>query len=331
MSSSRRLSFSTGRPAIDRTLRLIVDTLERRFPTTIRSYYLFGSFADGSAVDSSDIDLFIVVQGEVRDGLRQQITSEIRSLTTPAPVQVDLLVMSDRILIRDGHFRVKHASRLIFGEDIRGYLPEQTTGQWLRHYSEAPIAYSLRVLRNVERIAYPLAYPQPDSEFFGYDRNQLPPSGLPLHNVAAMVSAACWMGTLLVAMKTGEQARTKSESVRLYRSAVGDEWSGFLSGLYQHGKERWGYQVPASNEERLCLRSFCEKMLDFENHYFARFRGWLLEQAYSPDALNRRLAMEHFGLVLFHDDLVAEALRTGTQDEDAEVRRLSAKAQKRQR
>lgn len=54
------LPLTTGESRRDAQLRDIVALVEAVLPGRIRSYYLFGSAADGSAVATSDLDLFLV-------------------------------------------------------------------------------------------------------------------------------------------------------------------------------------------------------------------------------------------------------------------------------
>lgn len=54
------LLSSTGDPSVDRLLRGVIGRFEAAFPARIRCHYLKGSYTDGSAVATSDLDLAVV-------------------------------------------------------------------------------------------------------------------------------------------------------------------------------------------------------------------------------------------------------------------------------
>jgi len=70
------LSSVTGIAHIDNIVRALIDTVEASFPGRVRSYYLGGSYSDGTAVGgdgdesphSSDVDLFVIFRDTIREG-----------------------------------------------------------------------------------------------------------------------------------------------------------------------------------------------------------------------------------------------------------------------
>ena len=71
MMESVALLDSTGNDKADAILQNIVGIYERAFPNRIRSYYVVGSYADGTAVSTSDIDACIVFKDEFRNNHEQ--------------------------------------------------------------------------------------------------------------------------------------------------------------------------------------------------------------------------------------------------------------------
>ena len=49
-----------GKPSIDTVLSHIVERYEAQFPGRIRACYLTGSYAEGNAVEWSDIDVYVL-------------------------------------------------------------------------------------------------------------------------------------------------------------------------------------------------------------------------------------------------------------------------------
>lgn len=294
------------------------------FPDRIRGYYLFGSRADGSAVESSDLDCFIIFKGAFRVGEAEYARQISRQCTLPGSVSTDLLFFSEEDLLRDGHFRVSHASILVGGEDIRPRMPSVTFDAYLRTYVQAPYAYIATVLRRADRITYPLDYPNPVGEFYGYDRDLLPPGDQPIRNTKALVSTVCWAATLLIGLHAGLTVPTKSDSRRFYRTHVGDEWTPLIEAIYDHGKHHWSYLIPDDANDRSALRNLCRQTLAFENHYLSHYRDYLLREARSSDIHAKALAIARLGQVLYPDRETLATVREATTDAAEQVRRTAS-------
>lgn len=311
MTEERGLVYSTGNARTDTMLRGAVGIFEAAFPGRIRGYYLFGSQMDGSAVATSDLDLFVVFKD---DFLNEQEAERARQLwhacSQLSAVQCDLLSFSERHLFTAGHFRLKSASVLIYGEDVRARMPTFLLDRYLRAYSFAPCACMSEVLRRAETLLYPLDYPAPDSEFYGYDYDDPRMGADETRSIKGLVNMVCWIATIIVAFQSGRMIGTKAESVRAYRECIGDQWTGFVETLYANGKTAWGYRVPNDPAGRVLLRDLCRETLAFENLYLERYRVYLLGQLRDTDEASQRLAIERLGTVLYRDDEVTDALHS---------------------
>jgi hypothetical protein len=235
----------------------------------VHSGYLFGSAADGSAVATSDIDLCLVVHGAATDAEIELLRSIALAISRSHTAVLDVVVFGSDALQRDGHYRIREASQHMWGEDLRPAMPVWSVERYVRHYRNAPFSYSVQVLRGLDHLILPLDYPDPTGEFFGYDATLLPPGGAALHNVKALVSAACWHASLLVTLRTGTLPRSKGDAVRLYREQMDDQWAALIEQLYGVAGQTWHYSVPDTLAERGLLRGWCKRMLAFENHSFS--------------------------------------------------------------
>jgi predicted nucleotidyltransferase len=232
--------------------------------------YVFGSVAEGTALPTSDIDLFIVLGGGPDERQRAAAATVLREIASrfDGP-PIDLVVASEADLLRDGHFRLERASQLIVGEDLRPALPPMTVDRFIAHYREAPLAY-MTIFRPGLSLDPPLDYPDPAGTYYGYDRTTLPPAGIPAHNIKAFVALGCWIATVRLARERGIMAASKAESVAAYASAIADDWAPFVTDLYRLGHDRWSYLVPDEPAEREALRDLCRRMLAFENDFVTR-------------------------------------------------------------
>lgn len=326
---------TTGDQQIDALLRGIIGVLEAAFPDRIRGYYLFGSYADGSGMPTSDIDLFIVPKGRFtvdEEGRRERIG---RSCALLSSRSIDLIAVGEEMLFREGLFRLEAGSRLIYGVDIRDRLPRQSLDQYLRRYVQAPWDYITQVLRarafrESGYLVYPLQYPDPAAEFYGYDQPRLPHRQESAPNMKALVATACWIATVIVGLRAGRTVAAKSASVRLYQELIGDEWAGWLEALYEWGNRRWSYLIPEAPSERRLLRDLCARMLAFENVYLTLYRDYLLAQLRRGSA-DRSSAVKRLSEVLYPDDEVIAALQAvaGDDDDDPELRAVAACALRR--
>jgi predicted nucleotidyltransferase len=231
---------------------------------SVRAVYVFGSAADGTALPSSDIDLFVVARGG--DGGAARLREIAERIDGPP---LDLVIVDEAELLRDGHFRIERASRLVAGDDIRPELPRTTLDAFMRRYGDAPHAY-MAIFRPGQPLVAPLDYPDPDGPFYGYDSRTLPPAGEAVHNIKALVALVCWIATLRLARERGLMAASKAESVVWYTAEIHDEWSQLVAEVYRDGHDRWHYRVPEGDADRALLRGLCEQVLAFENDYLMR-------------------------------------------------------------
>lgn len=308
------LRSTTGDVATDALLRDAVARCAGAFPGRLLGSYLFGSYADGSAVPASDLDIILIFQGDDPDPGEARRARELAAdWSRDHGLHLDLLPLGEDRLRREGHFRVKHGSVPLHGEDIRAALPDLSLAAYLRGYTRAPFGYASAGFRHTDRLVYPLAYPDPDDEFCGYVLANHEP-------VKALVAAACWDASLLVSLETGQLVPSKGASVRLYRARIGGAWADYLETLSTHGKGRWNYQVPAEPTGRALLRDLCRAYLRFENHYFARYRSYLLGELAAGEREGVIVAAQRLGEIAYPDDEVAAGLARAAAGDDRAVR-----------
>ena len=302
-----------GKPSIDTVLSHIVERYEAQFPGRIRACYLTGSYAEGNAVEWSDIDVYVLFKdafvSEEEAAQAEQLELSCASLT---PLRLDLHAGSeqsqDSLPSFDslpGFLRaaVKNTSVLLYGEDTREHMSLPGREEYTRDATEIALKFLLW-LRQVENLTYPLAYPDPDGAFFGYDQLQFLSSdrASARQGIRLLVESACRVGTALLAFKTDCSVSTKRESVQTYRERINDEWASFLEAMFEKGKLRWSYNLPEQIEECAQLRVLCERMLPFENHYLRAYRAYLLAQLGSHNEAARQCAVQGLKQVMYPDE-----------------------------
>ena len=210
------LETSTGNRQVDEILCGTISLLEVFFLERMKGYYLFGSYADGSSRATSDLDLCLVPKTPLTVEEYEKFQQIKWACSQISPIMIDMIVLDETYLLQKGHFRIKSASRLLWGEDLRARMPEQSFDQYLHAYTQAPLTYMVQVLRSAESLTFPLSYPDATGEFYGYDQPFLPPKGEAQPNIKGLVSSVCWAASILVAWQAEKTVISKSESVKQY-------------------------------------------------------------------------------------------------------------------
>lgn len=298
-----------GKPSIDHVLTQIVQRYETQFPGRLRACYLTGSYAEGNAVEWSDIDVYILFKDAfVSEGEAAQAEQLGRALAPLTPLRLDLHAESEQSQDSlPGFLRaaVKKTSVLLYGEDTREHMSLPGREEYTRDATDVALQFLLW-LHQGETITYPLAYPDPDGAFFGYDQLQVlsdsSDRAKARPGIRFLVESACRIGTALLAFKTDCFVSTKRESVQTYRELINDEWASFLEAMFERGKLCWSYNLPEQIEERAELRRLCERMLPFENHYLRANRAYLLAQRGSNNETAKQIALQGLKQVIYPDE-----------------------------
>lgn len=305
------LLHRTGLSAIDSALGDLVGALDAAFPGRIEGHYLIGSFADGTAVATSDLDLAIVFRDAVAPGEARRAEELAASVALAIPVDLD--VIAGPALLAGGAplaaIRLRTAGVPLHGTDRRAQLPLPALADYRRLVTAGPFVNLVQIIRGREQVAYPLDYPDPGGPFLGYDvlrpSNRYSPDGRGMKDLVAGIG---WAATALVALRTGAYVGGKEAALRRYRDDIGDGWAALLEECYALCRRRWAYRLPADPAGRASLRDLCLRLLAFENHYFATYRDFLLAEVRGPDPAARLAAVQRLGGVLYRDREVQAAV-----------------------
>src|SRR5258708_9801473 len=113
------LYHSTGNQLVDNILCGTIGILETLFPDRIRAYYLHGSFADGTGIETSDIDLFLVARVRFTAEEHEKMQRLMHFCALTSSLMVEMIALDEQLLLQNGHFRIKSASCLVCGHDLR--------------------------------------------------------------------------------------------------------------------------------------------------------------------------------------------------------------------
>src|SRR5215472_15392949 len=190
-----------GKPSIDHRLSHIVERYETHFPGRIGACYLTGSYAEGNAVEWSDIDVYVLFKDAFVSEEAAQAELLGRALAPLTPLRLDLHAESEQSQDSlPGFLRaaVKQTSVLLYGEDTRERMSLPGREEYTRDATAVALQFLLW-LHQAENITYPLAYPDPDGAFFGYDQLQVlsdsSERAKARPGIRLLVETACRMGT----------------------------------------------------------------------------------------------------------------------------------------
>lgn len=289
-------------------LRATIGMFEQVFPGQIRACYIEGSYADQSAVSTSDIDLVIVLKGDASRDLAQaeELAQHCCALSA---VELDIDVADEHTLTDGVPPYFKMGSMLIYGEDIRDRLPLVSLPQWTRDRMHSSLWRTVHLCNRPATIRYPLNYPDPSGEFYGYDRRKLRLiDGKEVNCTRDLIRLTGWSATALLAYRAGRYVTRKSECHRAYQENFQDEWGQLLQDIYFYCRGKWHYLLPMDPDERLKLREICARTLAFENFFLLVYKEFLLSELQAEDKEGRRMALWVWDQIAYQDEEIERAV-----------------------
>lgn len=310
------LSNSTGDSEIDDLLAGIVGIYESTFPQRIRSYYVVGSYGDGTAVPSSDLDIGILFYKTLTLSELQQFQDLIHHCNALSHVRLDISSLDESRLTRAT--ASMKAALPIFGDKMAfNALPLEPIQDKITRSLFMAVQYMWILRGRANNLYFPLRYPDHEGEFYGYDT-----FGEFGRGTRLMVNLVTMMTTTINALVTGKQVGTKKESVMTYYYDVDDEWADFVVDVYQFLKEQWHYQIPQHHEDRERLRHFCERLIHFENFLLAICRSYILKTLAGHDRIRLKYALDSLERIGYPSGDFSKALRLVYVENDDEAIRI---------
>lgn len=244
------LVFCTHNEDIDRAVAAAVAELTAVFPHRLLAIYLSGSAVDGTLVAGSDLDVLPIFAGEFVADEAARCRAWGRSWPGAWPLDVEPACLAQ--LTRTGATGLKQSAVLLAGRDIRDQVTWEPLENFRRDAIQGFMAYAAELRGLSPALHWPLAYPDPDDEFFGYA-----PTDTRLVLKTVLLGA-----TVRVLLATGIRCRSKLDAARQYEAVFGGETAVWLATLHERCKMQWHYQIPA---DRAALRILLRSVLAFEN------------------------------------------------------------------
>jgi len=334
------LLASTGDDRVDEFLRDTIVMFERDYPGRVKACYIVGSYAYGAAAPSSDLDLTVVFRDAFLDDTeRRRATQSFLDHAAGWPGALDTN-LQDEVTLRhtNGDSPVgpmlKYGSLLVYGDDIRDALPVLPVANWARRATHSGYWCIARGDGQPPIVTYPLTYPDPEGEFYGYDAPDHAPDVIAPDRgrvrrsnhsdqpgTRSLVTGLLWAATGLIAHRAQVYVLRKRDVPALYAQHIGGEWASLLEELYRRCRNEWEYVVPAKLAQRAQLRALCSHVPGFENHVLAQYRESLPDALHAGSDHDKLYALRFLRLKPFRDDDVIAVLVSMRTDGNAEVRR----------
>lgn len=285
---------STNSVTVDQTLQGLIGLFEQAFPDRIRGYYLEGSYANRTALTTSDIDLVILFKGSFIDKAEREKAGQMaRDYDAVTEIELDIDFLDEKEISKGVPPSLKIGSRVLFGEPIAESLPLVSVAQWGRERMHAAYWLMVNVFNRPDNVTYPLGYPKPESEFYGYTERKIRlATGREICSTRDLIRVMGWAATALIAQLGSQVVTSKQECHILYRKYINDEWAWFVEALYTQCREEWQYRIPEQASERYKLRHLCQQAVGFENHFLRLYKHFLLSELQNLDMSVKRRALQ---------------------------------------
>jgi len=286
-----------------------------------------GSFADGSAMATSDLDLAIVFRDRFETGEFDEARKLATGCRSHESLELDVGVYDELSLSRGVPPMLKLGGRLIWGDEVLGRMPLVPIDVWARERMHASYWLLVNVFARPPVVDLPVNFPDPMGEFYGYqDMRAGCGGGSSEESTRNLVRVTGWMATALVALHSGTHVVAKQHCHTAYRRLVGDRWSPFLEDVYQTCRGRWAYRVPEDRAGRDRLRKICERTLGFENRFLRSYRSFLVSQLRRGSSAAQRDALWLMERIPYRDQAVRAAAAAVAERADPSLRGLAIRA-----
>ncbi|HKT39984.1 MAG TPA: hypothetical protein VJR48_16545 [Ktedonobacterales bacterium] len=308
------LIASTGSTRMDGVVRRLIAEIHTVLPGRLRAVYVLGSYADASAVSTSDLDLELIIAGRLRKDERVRIQAILADYASSTEGELDIGCADEDTLQAGVSPTLKLGGRLLWGINVCQTLDLMPLAAWTRDRMHTSYWRLFGLFSRPLPLSAPLDYPDPADEFYGYARRLTRlPDGHTVAGTRDLMRAVGWMATALVAYQAGQYIATKRACASMYREYIGDQWSDLLDELAVWVRGDWQYRIPADPEERSRLRAICARTLGFENHFLRVYRDYALAELRSADPTGRQMTIEILRRVPLADAMLMEVVAAAEQ------------------
>lgn len=279
------LLYSTGHAQADRAVQEVVTLFESSFPQRVVGYFVEGSYADQSAIATSDLDLTIVFRTQfVTPAERQQAQEVVTACRQLSVLELDITLTAEAELRQGADPMFKMGARLLYGQELRDTIPLIPIELWARQRMHAAYWLLINVFNRPKPVVAPLTFPDAQDPFYGYAKRRMHlADGSVIPTTRNLIRVTGWIATARLAYEAQHYVVRKRDCVSAYRSLIHDEWTPLVAQIDARCRSAWAYQIPPTSAEQAELRTILCDALAFENHFLDCYHHFLLTQLTSAD------------------------------------------------
>jgi hypothetical protein len=299
--------LKTGYPLADTVLDDLIARLTTALPDHVVACYVEGSYADGTAVATSDIDLMIVLRDALYGSAPNTAARAIlEACKRSSPLELDTAVRDLEELRQQINPQFMLAARLISGGDVRAGLPAPDVVAWGRQRMHAAFWLVNHIFGRPLPVCLPLELPRPDQPWYGYaERRMRLADGGEIRTTRDLVRVTGWIASARVAHEAGQFVVRKHEAAASYARWISDEWSPLLAAIDEHCRRRWQYRIPDDAADQVLLDDLLRQTPGFENDFAARYQRFVLAELASGDKQRRLEALERLDQTPLDDPAIS--------------------------
>lgn len=316
---------STSEPNIDKALKGFVGIFETAFPQRIRGYYVEGSYGDGTAIRTSDIDIVVLFKEKFSEGERDKAEQIIEYYDGAVSAELDIDCIDEAAMALGVPPSLKLGGTVLYGEPLPEHFPFIPVKAWARERMHAAYWLINKVFDRPGTVTPPLQYPKPNAAFYGYtERTVKLENGSMAPTTRDLIRVMGWAGTALIAYRGERVVARKKDCHKLYRQLIDDEWASFLESLYFKCRQEWGYLIPEEPNDRNTLKAICERALEFENYFIDVYREFVLAELKARDDSAKLEALERLAQIPFCDQEIAKQIECLSKSQKNSIRKQAA-------
>lgn len=261
-------------------LQDLLNTVDYVFPDAVRSVYLHGSRAEGTALIDSDVDVSVVVRSTTEMAqVRQMIGRRTLFNHIRLDANVDTLEMLAHPAWAFLAARIKLSGGPIKGEDVRDQITLPSHQSFKATVFEQ-VCKGIGMLRDLDliglkKISRPVGYPDPSRDFLGYEivrKRDWYPSSTTI-GTKELLAVATYCASAWVVNREQSYVLSKTQAIDAIRRYENGERADLAERIYDLCRVRSQGRVPDGHGERTELRELCERFLGFENEILSVCEG----------------------------------------------------------
>jgi hypothetical protein len=253
-----------------------VAVIRRRLGPSVHSVYLLGSHVDTTAVELSDVDLFMLLNDSSAQTLlrSRSVDDEVRQ----EHPSVDSIIRTTGVGLREPGWRrwapaVELGSALIEGEDARPSIAMPT----MMEYTVDSVEAFRSMIARVQRRRLVTIDPAPLS--MNTDLGQFVTKA-PVwtrveywtHDLCVIVSQAA---SVLVSINACGIPHSRASAHALFAACGPEQWRAVVADIDRDCRRRWGYRVPTDSTDLRVLSRYCQAASVLETDCLAAVDEWL--------------------------------------------------------